>query len=137
MYMALIILWVTTDVKDIKCVVNYDFPSNIEDYVHRVGRTARGTKAEGLAYSFFTNSDASRARELIKILEQTNQDVPPALLSMQSRSGGGGRSGGGRSYGHGGGGRGPMMSGSNAIPVGQPRGGGGGYSGSSSYGGRY
>lgn len=122
------------DVKDIKCVINYDFPSNIEDYVHRVGRTARGTTAEGLAYSFFTNNDASRAKDLIKILDQTKQEVPSALLNMQSRGGGGGGRGGGRQYGSGG--RNPQISGSNAIPVGSRSSGssyGGGYGG----GGRY
>jgi Helicase conserved C-terminal domain len=31
----------TLDVKDIKIVVNYDFANNIEDYVHRIGRTGR------------------------------------------------------------------------------------------------
>ena len=30
------------DIKDIKNVINYDMPNNIEDYVHRVGRTCRG-----------------------------------------------------------------------------------------------
>lgn len=29
------------DVKDIKLVINYDFPTNIEDYIHRIGRTGR------------------------------------------------------------------------------------------------
>ena len=29
------------DVKDIKFVINYDFPNNVEDYVHRIGRTGR------------------------------------------------------------------------------------------------
>jgi len=48
------------DVKDIACVVNYDFPSGsngVEDYVHRIGRTARGG-AEGHAYTFFTADDS-------------------------------------------------------------------------------
>ena len=35
------------DVKDVKIVVNYDLPKNIEDYVHRIGRTARGSCKEG------------------------------------------------------------------------------------------
>ena len=36
-----------TDVKDIKLVINYDFPNNCEDYVHRIGRTGRaGAKGE-------------------------------------------------------------------------------------------
>merc|ERR1719331_2437715 len=41
------------DVKDIKYVINYDFPGSIEDYIHRVGRTGRAG-ATGSSYSFFT-----------------------------------------------------------------------------------
>lgn len=41
------------DVTDIKYVINFDFPGNTEDYVHRIGRTARA-KNTGTAYSFFT-----------------------------------------------------------------------------------
>jgi superfamily II DNA/RNA helicase len=36
------------DVNDVKYVINYDFPKEIEDYVHRIGRTGRKTK-EGYA----------------------------------------------------------------------------------------
>ena len=60
------------DVKDIQCVINYDFPNGVngvEDYVHRIGRTARGG-AEGKAYSFFTQeSDAKRAGQLDRSAE--------------------------------------------------------------------
>ena len=48
------------DVKDIKLVVNYDLPKTAEDYVHRIGRTARAG-ARGAAISFFT---AGPMREL-------------------------------------------------------------------------
>ena len=41
-----------TDVKDIKYVINYDLPNVIEDYIHRIGRTARAG-ATGIAYSLF------------------------------------------------------------------------------------
>lgn len=41
------------DVKDIGCVINYDMPSGIEDYVHRIGRTGRAG-AKGLSFSFIT-----------------------------------------------------------------------------------
>eukprot|EP00889_Picochlorum_renovo_P007505 jgi/Picre1/34535/NNA_002003.t1 len=40
-------------VKNLSYVVNYDFPSNLETYVHRVGRTGR-VDAQGHAFSFFT-----------------------------------------------------------------------------------
>lgn len=40
------------DVKDIDYVINYDMPQNIEDYIHRIGRTARAGKS-GTAISLF------------------------------------------------------------------------------------
>jgi ATP-dependent RNA helicase DDX5/DBP2 len=43
------------DVKNIECVVNFDFPGNLEDYVHRIGRTGRAG-AKGTAYSFLTGT---------------------------------------------------------------------------------
>ncbi len=44
------------DIKDVSHVINYDLPNNFEDYVHRVGRTARA-EAEGEALSFVTPGD--------------------------------------------------------------------------------
>ena len=69
-------------------VVNYDFPTGVEDYVHRIGRTGRAG-ATGLAYTFFGDQDAKYASDLIKVLEGANQKVPPELRDMSSRSGGG------------------------------------------------
>jgi hypothetical protein len=73
------------DVKDVKAVVNFDFPSNVEDYVHRIGRTGRAG-AKGTAYTFFTRKDGNKASALIKVMEQAGQTVPPALMGM-SRNG--------------------------------------------------
>lgn len=75
------------DVENVKMVINYDFPRNIEDYVHRIGRTARGNSSEGLAYSFFTREDSGNARKFVEILKQTNQIVPDELSNMASRGG--------------------------------------------------
>ncbi|VAH73296.1 unnamed protein product [Triticum turgidum subsp. durum] len=55
------------DVKDVKYVINYDFPGSLEDYVHRIGRTGRAG-ATGTAYSFFTAANARFAKDLISIL---------------------------------------------------------------------
>ncbi len=41
------------DIKDVKYVINYDFPNTIEDYVHRIGRTGRAG-ALGKSHTFFT-----------------------------------------------------------------------------------
>lgn len=117
------------DVKDIKFVINYDFPKEIEDYVHRIGRTGRKTLEgynEGNAISFFTSANARLARTLIDVLTEAGQQVPPELERLAPAGGGGGRSryggygggGGGFRGGRGGGGG---FSGSNAMPVGGGR----------------
>ncbi|KAL2552437.1 DEAD-box ATP-dependent RNA helicase 46 [Forsythia ovata] len=81
------------DIKDIRVVINYDFPTGVEDYVHRIGRTGRAG-ATGLAYTFFCDQDAKHASDLVKILEGANQLVPVELSDMASRGGGGGGGGG-------------------------------------------
>lgn len=93
------IVLTTTDVKDIKLVINYDFPNNCEDYVHRIGRTGRAG-AKGMAITFFTDTNSKSARELSAILSEAKQEVPPALQQMAMMGGGGG---GGRGRGRGGG----------------------------------
>lgn len=88
------------DVDDIKFVINYDYPNNSEDYVHRIGRTGRRDR-KGTAYTFFTPSNAPKARDLLKILDEAKQNVAPELRELSMRGGGGG---GGRGRGYGGGG---------------------------------
>merc|ERR1719361_87829 len=86
-------------VNDISLVINYDFPQNLSDYVHRVGRTGRAGKF-GTAVTFFDSQiDGKKGRGLAKILRESGQVVPPQLLTMQS--GGGRRGRGGRSGGRG------------------------------------
>merc|ERR1711920_1088411 len=77
------------DVKDIKYVINYDFPSQIEDYVHRVGRTGRAG-ATGSSYTFFESKNVRMAKELIAVLREASQPVPDELDRLGGSSGGGG-----------------------------------------------
>ncbi|EIE25472.1 DEAD-box RNA helicase [Coccomyxa subellipsoidea C-169] len=79
------------DVKDIKMVVNYDMPNTAEDYVHRIGRTARAG-ASGLAVSFFTSANGRMARQIVDILSEAHQTVPDQLRQYASVAGGGGGS---------------------------------------------
>jgi len=91
------------DVDDIKIVVNFDFPNDMENYVHRIGRTGRAGK-KGFAVSFFVaEKNARMARELIETLNRTQQHVSPELQALSSFSSGRGKGRGGR--GRGGGGR--------------------------------
>jgi len=55
------------DVDGISHVVNYDFPSAVEDYIHRIGRTGRA-QAIGDAISFITNEDQASLRTLEKFI---------------------------------------------------------------------
>lgn len=105
--------------KDIKCVINYDFPTTLEDYIHRIGRTGRAG-ASGTAFTFFTHANAKFSRNLVKILREAGQVVNPALESMSrsSNSTGGGNF---RSRGRGGFGNRGHMSGSNTFPLGGRR----------------
>ena len=61
----LILLPSLTDIKDVKCVVNYDMPNSIEDYVHRIGRTGRAGQT-GEAFAFFTPKNARMANDLVR-----------------------------------------------------------------------
>lgn len=105
------------DVTDVKFVINFDFPSQVEDYVHRIGRTARAGQS-GTAYTFFTQGNSKQARALIDILREAKQAINPRLIELSQNSYGGGSRYKGRRGGYGGG-----------------RGGGGGY-GNKSYNGR-
>jgi len=78
------------DIPDISFVVNYDYPNSGEDYIHRIGRTARAERT-GTAYTFFTHGDGKNAAELVQVMEEAGQTVPPKLLSMAGSSGQGGR----------------------------------------------
>lgn len=73
------------DITDIECVINFDFPvgksAGVENYVHRIGRTARGNRT-GVAHSFFTQEDAPLANHLVGILERADQRVPDELRRL-------------------------------------------------------
>ena len=104
------------DIKDINLVINYDVPSNAEDYVHRVGRTARADTT-GVALTLVNRKDMSLFHEVEQLIDMeiTKLQIPkeigrspewnPAKHRGPKRHGGGGkhqsrgkgnRSGGGR-----------------------------------------
>lgn len=70
-----------------KFVINFDYPNNSEDYIHRIGRTARSQKT-GTAYTFFTPNNMRQASDLISVLREANQAINPKLLQMAEDRGG-------------------------------------------------
>jgi ATP-dependent RNA helicase DDX5/DBP2 len=74
------------DVKDIGLVVNLDFPNDMETYIHRIGRTGRaGNKGESI--SFVTAQDGSKFSQIVRLLSNSNQPIPPDLLQFATGSG--------------------------------------------------
>lgn len=89
------------DIPNVTHVVNYDLPTDIDDYVHRIGRTGRAGNT-GVSTAFFNRGNRGVVRDLIDLLKEANQEVPGFLdaIARESSFGGGGR-GGGRSGGRG------------------------------------
>ncbi|XP_039010621.1 DEAD-box ATP-dependent RNA helicase 5-like isoform X1 [Hibiscus syriacus] len=69
------------DIPDVEVVINYSFPLTTEDYVHRIGRTGRAGR-KGVAHTFFTQQNKGLAGELVNVLKEAGQVVPPALLKF-------------------------------------------------------
>ncbi|KAJ6590563.1 ATP-dependent RNA helicase ded-1 [Mycena vulgaris] len=151
------------DIPNVTHVVNYDLPSDIDDYVHRIGRTGRAGNT-GVSTAFFNRGNKNIVRELVELLREANQEIPPWLETVaheasfgssfrggrgggrggsrgssrggrdyRASSGGGGGFGGGGSGGYGGGSRGGASYGGGPSSYGGG-GGSGGYGGGSSGG---
>jgi len=70
------------DFPDIQHVINFDMPSEIENYVHRIGRTGRCGKT-GVATTFINKScDETTLLDLKGLLREARQRIPPVLLML-------------------------------------------------------
>jgi len=58
------------DVNDISMVINYDLPDNLDDYVHRIGRTGRADKF-GKAVSFATHEERKDVKQIERLIKKT------------------------------------------------------------------
>lgn len=64
------------DIKDINLIINYNVPRDPEDYVHRVGRTARAD-ATGVAITLINEEEMSYFHKIEKLIEKAITKVPP------------------------------------------------------------
>ena len=69
------------DIPNVTHVINYDLPTDIDDYVHRIGRTGRAGNV-GLATSFFNDNNRNLAGGLIELLKEAKQQVPDWLSNL-------------------------------------------------------
>ncbi len=73
------------DIDDIETVINYDVPREPEDYVHRVGRTARAGSA-GRAFTLVSDRDMRALRDIERLLEKQIERLPlPEALGIGPR----------------------------------------------------
>lgn len=88
------------DIPHVAHVINFDLPNDIDDYVHRIGRTGRAGKS-GLATAFFNENNSSMAKSLAELMKEANQEVPDWLTRFAGRTsyGNKGRRGGGGRFG--------------------------------------
>lgn len=96
------------DIPNVTHVVSFDLPSDIDDYVHRIGRTGRAGNV-GRATTFFTRGNRFLAPRMLKLLKEAKQEIPSWLEELAQeaesappppmggfRGGRGGRRNGGR-----------------------------------------
>lgn len=63
------------DIDDIRLVINYDVPHDNEDYVHRIGRTARANN-DGVALTFVNEKEQTNFKEIEKFLGKDIYKIP-------------------------------------------------------------
>ena len=69
------------DINNVRHVINFDLPSEVDEYVHRIGRTGRAGNT-GWATSFFNESNMKIAPGLVDLLSEAKQDVPDKLKQI-------------------------------------------------------
>ena len=58
------------DIEGVDVVINYDVPHDVEDYIHRIGRTARANR-EGTGLTFVSEKEQDKFAKIEKFLEKT------------------------------------------------------------------
>ena len=73
------------DIPDVEAVINYDCPENIDDYVHRIGRTGRaGRKGRAITY-YNIRKGAAIQKQLKQVLKEAKQKIPEFLYERHRR----------------------------------------------------
>ncbi|ORX91488.1 ATP-dependent RNA helicase Sum3 [Basidiobolus meristosporus CBS 931.73] len=95
------------DIPNVTHVINYDLPTDVDEYVHRIGRTGRAGNM-GISTAFFNRANKGIVCELLDLLKEANQEVPPWLETIAKETtysnnfrgnrGRGGRSGPSRDF---------------------------------------
>lgn len=70
------------DFKTVNSVLNFDFPTSLVSYIHRVGRTGRAGRA-GTATTYFTDADVPYVKTIANLMQKSGHEVPAWMLKMK------------------------------------------------------
>lgn len=73
------------DFKTVNSVLNFDFPTSLVSYIHRVGRTGRAGHA-GTATTYFTDADIPYVKTIANLMEKSGHPVPSWLSRLKDKS---------------------------------------------------
>lgn len=71
------------DFKTVNSVINFDFPTSLVSYIHRVGRTGRAGRT-GTATTYFTDDDVPYVKLIANLMKKSGHDVPEWMLNLKS-----------------------------------------------------
>ncbi|VDO19607.1 unnamed protein product [Heligmosomoides polygyrus] len=69
------------DVQQVSLVINYDLPSNRENYIHRIGRSGRFGR-KGVAINFITDNDARQLKDIESFYNTVVEEMPAAISDL-------------------------------------------------------
>jgi translation initiation factor 4A len=69
------------DVQQVSLVINYDLPRNLENYLHRIGRSGRFGR-KGVAINFVSRDDARLLRELEQFYNTSIEEMPANIADL-------------------------------------------------------
>merc|ERR1712184_184969 len=69
------------DVQQVSLVINYDLPANMENYLHRIGRSGRFGR-KGAAINFVTNNDARIMKEIERFYHTQIEEMPMDIADL-------------------------------------------------------
>ncbi|PIO63324.1 helicase protein [Teladorsagia circumcincta] len=73
------------DLRNVNLVINFDLPTSIVSYIHRIGRTGRAGR-RGRAITYFTESDTKYLRSIATVIHQAGFEVPEYTLNLKPLS---------------------------------------------------
>jgi len=71
------------DFKTVNSVINFDFPTSLVSYIHRVGRTGRAGRV-GTATTYFTDADVPYVQNIANLMKKSGHEVPEWMLNLKS-----------------------------------------------------